>query len=71
MVLRSQTACTNAFVFFEAYKCSHTKMQVLIKHIGNNWLLLPSDYLQINKAAGKLRLRVARGLFALIISHKN
>lgn len=53
IVLRSQTACTNVFSFFKAHKCSHNKLQVLMKHTGINWLLRHSYYLQINKAAGK------------------
>lgn len=42
-----------------------------MKHIGSNWLLHPSDYLQINKAAEKKVPSGAQGLFAFIFSHNS
>lgn len=59
------------FVFFVTYKCSKTQLQLLMKHIGSNWLLLPSDYSAINKAAGKKKsaLGVHKGfLFSLSLT---
>lgn len=59
------------FLFFVTYKCSKTQLQLLMKHIGSNWLLLPSDYSAINKAAGKKKsaLGVHKGfLFSLSLT---